>query len=206
MFATRDQGSYHAYSFDPSRGCRRVTRATASAQETFTGPHVGGAVTAVDHHFVLEEEELPSGNTRRFNVTRWGLGAQVFAGYDLAVAPRVILGVEGAFDFGGRTAIERNEFYTSGIDPQHGFSVTARVGFVATPELMLYAGGGYGGHNYRVIDSEPVLGGDDLSRDRSFVLRGGGEYRLTRHVAVRAEFEHLDGTRNSFILGVPIRF
>ena len=179
---------------------------TASAQETFTGPHVGGAIVAVDHHFVLEEEELPSGNTRRFNVTRWGLGGQVFAGYDLAIAPRVILGVEGAFDFGGQTAIESNRDYTLGIDPRHGFSATVRAGFVPTPALMVYAGGGYGGHDYRVIDSDPKPRGDDLSKNRSFVLRGGGEYRLTRRVAVRAEFEHLDGTRNSFILGVPIRF
>lgn len=194
-------------------GCLVIASATtmARAQDrdrvpaAFTGPHAGVAITAVDHHFVLEEQELPSGNTRRFNVAKWGVGGQVFAGYDLAVAPRLLLGFEGAFDVGGRTAIERNAFYTSGIDPKHGFSVTARAGFVATPRLLLYAGGGYGGHDYRVISSEPI-GGDDLSRTRSFVLRGGGEYRLARHVTLRAEFEHLDGTRNSFIVGVPIRF
>ena len=178
----------------------------ASAQDAFTGPHIGAAVTAVDHHFVLEETAFPSGNTRRFNVTRWGIGGQAFAGYDLAVSSRVILGIEGAFDFGGKAAVERNPFYVTGIDPRYGFSATARAGFVVTPHLMVYGGGGYGGHNYRVIDSVPTSGGDDLSRTRSFVLRGGGEYRLTRHVDVRAEFEHLDGTRNSFMLGVPIRF
>ena len=179
---------------------------TANGQDAFTGPHIGAAIAAVDHHFVLEETDVPSGETRRFNVDRWGPGGQVFAGYDLAVSPHVILGVEGAFDFGGRTATERNEFYVSGIKPRYGFSATARVGFVATPRLMLYFGGGYGGHNYRVIDSDPTPGQDDLSRTRSFILRGGSEYRLTQHVGIRAEFEHLDGTRNSFMLGVPIRF
>ena len=178
----------------------------ATAQDAFTGPHIGAAITAVDHHFVLEETAFPSGETRRFNVNRWGPGGQVFAGYDLAVSSHVILGVEGAFAFGGRTAIERNEFYVSGIKPRYGFSATARAGFVATPRLMLYVGGGYGGHNYRVIDSDPTPGQDDLSRTRSFVLRGGSEYRLTEHVGIRAEFEHLDGTRNSFMLGVPIGF
>ena len=178
----------------------------ASAQSTFTGPHVGGAIAAVDHHFVLEEQELPSGNTRRFNVTRWGVGGQLFAGYDLAVLPRVIVGVEGAFDFGGTAAVERNRFYTEGISPRHGFSVTARAGFVPTANVLLYAGAGYGGHDYDVIESDPPSGGDDLSRNRSFVLRGGGEYRVSRHVALRAEFEHLDGTSNTFMLGLPIRF
>ena len=178
----------------------------ASAQTAFTGPHVGASATAVDHHFIIEETELPSGAARRFNVTQWGLGGQAFAGYDLAIAPRVILGVEGAFDFGGRTAIERNDFYAMGIDPRHGFSATARVGFVVTPRLMLYAGGGYGGHDYRVINTVPAVGEGDLPQTRSFVLRGGGELMLTRRVALRAEFEHLDGTRNSFILGIPIRF
>lgn len=179
---------------------------TARAQDAFTGPHFGVGVTAVDHHFVLEETTFPSGESRRFNVTRWGPGGQIFAGYDLAVSPRVLLGLDGAFAFGGRSAVERNEFYTSGIAPRYGFSASARAGFAVTPRLMLYAGGGYGGHNYRVIDSQPAPGGDDLSRTRSFVLRGGSEYRLIRNFALRAEFEHLDGTRNSFILGGPIRF
>jgi len=178
----------------------------ATAQDAFTGPHIGAAITAVEHHFVLEETAFPSGDTRRFNVNRWGPGGQVFAGYDLAVSPRLILGIEGAFDLGGRTAIERNEFYVSGIRPRYGFSATARAGFVATPRVMLYVGGGYGGHNYRVIDSDPIPGQGDLSRTRSFVLRGGSEYRLTQHVGIRAEFEHLDGTRNSFMFGLPIRF
>lgn len=87
---------------------------TAAAQEAFTGAHADVAITAVDHHFVIEEEELPSGTVHRFNVTRWGVGGQAFAGYDLAIAPRVVLGAEGAFDIGGRAAVERNSFYTFG--------------------------------------------------------------------------------------------
>lgn len=180
----------------------------ASAQDSFTGVHAGGAVTAVDHHFVLEETEYPSGSTRQFNVTKWGIGGQGFAGYDLAVTRHIMLGAEGAFDFGGRTAIERNPFYIFGIKPRHGYSITARAGYVVTPRLMLYAGGGYGEHAYRVVDSEPNLigGSQDLDHNRSFVLRGGAEIAVRHHVAIRAEFEHLDGTRNQFILGVPIRF
>ena len=179
---------------------------TAAAQDDFTGMHVGLAATAVDHHFVVEEQQLPAGVTRQFNVTRWGVGGQVFAGYDLAVAPRALIGVEGSFDFGGREAAERNAYYALGISPKHGFAVTARAGILPTPRFMLYAGAGFGGHDYRVTDTNPSAGGDDLSYNRSFVLRGGGEYRLMRHVGVRVEFEHLDGTRNSFIVGVPIRF
>ena len=186
--------------------CAVSSSQAAVAQRSFTGPHVGGAVAAVDHHFVLEETEVASGNTRRFNVTRWGPGGQLFAGYDMAVAPRLIVGVEGAFDFGGKAAVERNRFYTFGISPRHGFAVTARAGVVVVPSILLYAGAGYGGHDYDLVGSSPAPGSDDLSYNRSFVLRGGSEYRLGRHVAVRAEFEHLDGTRNTFMLGIPIRF
>ncbi len=52
----------------------------------------------------------------------------------------------------------------------------------------------------------PAGAADGLGTTRSFVLGGGTEYRLGRKTALRAEFEHLDGTRNQFALGLAIRF
>ena len=67
---------------------------------SFAGPHIGASAGAVNHHFVLEEE-APSGATRRFNVHRWGVGGELFAGYDLAVSSRVVVGAEAQFEFVG---------------------------------------------------------------------------------------------------------
>lgn len=169
----------------------------------FSGPHVGGGLTAVDHHFVVE---LSNGtSTQRQNVTAWGLGGVLFAGYDMPIGKNLIAGVEGAFQFGGKTPSFTDGFGTRiAIKPLSGFSATARLGVLAAPRLLLFAKGGYGEHRY-ALTAPPGIA-DDLGRTRSFVLGGGVEQRLGAKLAVRAEFEHLDGTRNQFVLGVAVRF
>ncbi|MEG3125732.1 outer membrane protein [Sphingomonas sp. GB1N7] len=176
-----------------------------SAAEPFTGFHAGPAIGAVDHHFVLEES-TSGGPIRQFNVTRWGIGGEGFAGYDLAVTQKIVVGAEAAFDFGGRSAIESNRDYTFGIVPRHGFSLSVRPGYKAGSRVLLYAGGGFGGHDYRVVDSASSAADSDMTHTRSFILRGGAEYAFSRRGRVRFEFQHLDGTRNLFMLGFPFRF
>lgn len=177
----------------------------AAAQQAgpFTGPHVGAGVTAVDHHFVLEESNASGSDSR--NVRKWGVGGAAFAGYDVALSERVVAGVGAMLDFGGRTASTRT---TSGdriaLDPRYGFSVSARLGYAVDESLLAYAKAGYGEHHYRTTlpsGSEPFDGSA-----KSFVVGGGLEYRLARSFSLRAEFEHLDGSRNQFMVGVPIRF
>lgn len=177
-----------------------------SANEGFAGPHIGAAAGAVDHHFIVEETG-PTG-THTYNVTQWGVGGEAFAGYDLALGKRFIVGGEAQFEFGGKRAVTQNSSYSFGIEPRTGFSLTARIGYAATPRLLVYAGGGYGEHHYTVIASGNVAAGatDGLDRTRSFVLRGGAEWTLAPRIGLRLEYEHLDGTRNQFMLGVPIRF
>ncbi len=167
---------------------------------SFRGGHGGGSVVAANHHFVVVES-FTDGTERSFNVSSWGLGGEAFAGYDLAIGKRLRIGGEAQLEFGGRAARYTDPAYTIGIDPRYGWSVTGRLGYVVAPRSMLYAGIGYGGHRYRGIGA--AVG---LERNDSFVLRGGVEYRLNRAAGVRLEFQHLDGTRNQFALGIPIRF
>lgn len=176
----------------------------AAATDKFVGPHIGAAIGAVDHHFVLEVEDQ-AGNDRRFNVTRWGLGGEAFAGYDTSISTNLLAGLEGAVQFGGKTAVERNSDYTIGIKPHWGFSLTGRLGYTLSDNVMAYAGGGYGQHRYGAFSSQPGAV-DNLRRNSSFVLRGGMEVAATPHVHARLEFQHLDGTRNQFMIGIPIRF
>lgn len=136
------------------------------------------------------------------------VGGEVFAGYDWHIARRIVVGGEAAVQFGGRTAAARNSDYAIGLDPRWGFSATGRLGYVVAPKVMIYGGAGYGGHNYRGFQSGAVAPGvfGSIERTRSFVLRGGVELAASRRVRARLEFQHLDGTRNQFMLGVPIRF
>ena len=144
---------------------------------------------------------------RRVDIKRWGLAGEAFAGFDFAIAPRMRIGVEGQFEFGGRSVVYRIPDYTFGVKPRYGFSASVRAGYVVTPKFLIYAGAGYGEHRYR-----PIVGGNlgpealvGLDRNASFILRGGGEFRLNRSAGIRLEFEHLDGGRNQFMFGVPIR-
>lgn len=185
-----------------------VMPSAAGAQEKpFAGPYAGIEAGAVDHHFVVELS-APNQPDQSFNVTQWGAGGGAFAGYDIAVAPRLRLGVEGVYNFGGRTARHSGTYagqpYTIGLDPRWGYSVSGRIGYVAGKRVLLTAEAGYGEHRYRPIASANVGPVDSVTA--SFVLGGGIEYAASQRLSVRARFQHLDGSRNQFMLGVPIRF
>lgn len=176
-------------------------------EEPFTGPYIGIGVGAANHYIAFLESSTVAPD-RRIDVKRWGLAGEAFTGFDLAIASRVRIGVEGQFEIGGRGPVARNPGYTFGVKPRYGYSASVRAGYVVTPKFMIYAGAGYGEHRYR-----PIVGGAvgpdalvGLDRNASFNLRSGGDFRLNRSASLRLEFEHLDGGRNQFMVGVPIRF
>lgn len=168
------------------------------------GPYVGIEGGAVNHHFVVEETSTSS-ETRSRNVSKWGVGGGVFAGYDANVTDRLRLGGEAAFNFGGRTpstSIPGGERLA--IKPRYGFSLTARAGYAVTATVRPYVGVGYGGHRYRTDFPADI---DNFGRwNRSFILLAGVELKALPKANVRIEFMHLDGTRNQVMVGVPIRF
>lgn len=187
-----------------------LTPASAQALEKeneFSGSYAGIAAGIVDHHFVAVEESA-AGRERRFNVTRWGEGGEIFAGYNFAISRRVLVGGEAQFEFGGRSATVVTGDYVYGFKPRYGYSLSGRVGYSPVPALLTYAGVGFGEHRYRTIAEGNVSQDavNDLNKARSVVLRAGAEWQVSRRANVRLEFEHLDGSRNQFMLGLPIRF
>lgn len=185
-----------------------ASSSAVAQEEPFTGPYVGAGVGAANHYlaFLVSSPGMPDS---RLDIKRWGLAGEAFAGFDLAIAPRIRIGVEGQFEFGGRSAVAQTQDFTIGRKPRYGFSASIRAGYVMTPKFLIYAGAGYGEHRYRPIAGGPAVEPEalvGLDRNASFVLRGGGEFRLSRSAGLRLEFEHLDGGRNQFMLGVPIRF
>lgn len=190
-------------------GCA-LTSAPGLAQprdEAFAGPYIGASVGAAQHHFVLEEEN-EAGEIRRFNVSRWGVGGQAFIGYAWAISRRAIVALDAQADIGGRSAVEQSASYRFGFDPRYGLSVSARAGYEIAPAILLYAGAGYGEHRYRTIAVGNVApeASRGLDKTSSFVLRAGLETRVFRKVNARLEFMHLDGSRNSILLGFPLMF
>lgn len=106
--------------------------------------------------------------------------AHVGVGYDLLVAPRIVLGVLG------RLAIEDASHDFGGLniaDTQYSYMLGARAGFVPTKDWMLYALVGY---KWSELDFNNQLGIGDTTRG-GVVLGGGIEAFLTENMFVGFE-------------------
>jgi outer membrane immunogenic protein len=178
--------------------------AAAPADAAFTGPYAGAEAGSIEHHYFLE---TTSGTTilNRGYRRAWGEGGGFFAGYDVALAPRLRVGAEAALVLGGAT--NRTDFANGtslSLKPRYGYRLTLRGGGLLTSRLFAYAIGGYGGHRYRLSNSAGVIGIEDSGN--SFVVGVGAEYRLARRVGLRFDYKHLDNQTHEFLVGVPVRF
>lgn len=172
-----------------------------AAVSDLAGVYLGAAATAVNHHFILEETSGGVATSR--NVTRWGAGGAAIAGINFTPAGKMVLGIQGQLDFGGAAASTETAFGRVAIDPRWGYSATARVGYAFSRSSWAYVGGGFGGHRYRTTFPADVEGLPDWNR--SFVLTGGAELPVGKDLRARMEFQHLDGTRNAFIVGLVVK-
>jgi|688.fasta_scaffold259566_1 opacity protein-like surface antigen len=176
--------------------------AALSGNSANSGFYVAPAVVAVDHHFVIEETAGATFAER--NVTAWGVGASLQAGYDLKFSSKFMLDLQGQVSIGGKTPNTVTVLGPVSLQPRWGYSFTSRAKYALSDSARLYAGGGYGGHNYRISRPEDV--GGIPNWNRSFVLVAGGEFNLSRKLSTRIEFQHLDGTRNDILIAFPFHF
>jgi outer membrane immunogenic protein len=192
-------------------GLAIMTIANGAAAQTvdrpFTGPSIGIEAGLLEHHFALEFEEyendtLVSRYDRYYRAN--GLGAGVFAGYDIAASRNWRLGAEIAGTAGGRDNRATFEGLVYDQKPKFGIRGTVRAGYVMTPRLMAYGSVGYGGNKYRIRDQIGI--GDDFGWGNSFVVGGGAEYRIDRRYGVRMDVKHVDNQTWQAFVGVPIRF
>jgi opacity protein-like surface antigen len=179
-----------------------MSAAAHASHAAESGFYVAPAVSAVDHHFVIEQ--TVGTTTTEQNVTAWGVGAALQVGYDFNISPKVMVDLQGQVSAGGRTPSTVTILGPVGLKPRWGYSLTSRLKYSLSDTARLYAGGGYGGHNYRTNIPPGVVG--IPSWNRSFVLVAGGEFRLSRKFHTRIEFQHLDGTRNEIFVAFPFRF
>jgi opacity protein-like surface antigen len=176
--------------------------AALSDNSANSGFYVAPAVVAVDHHFVIEETAGATFTER--NVTAWGVGVSLQAGYDLNISPKFMLDLQGQVSIGGKTPKTMTVLGPVSLHPRWGYSLTSRAKYAVSDSARLYAGGGYGGHNYRTSIAEGVGGVPNWNR--SLVLVAGGEFNLSRKLSTRIEFQHLDGTRNEILIAFPFHF
>lgn len=186
--------------------------AVPCAAQTFTGPRIE-ANAAYDS---LHSEGLPD-KIDTVDGVRLGLAA----GYDIALAPRVIAGVEAGI--GWSVADETRATLTSGTTSEryrlsNGRDIDAslRLGYIVAPSTLLYVKAGWANSKAQVrLDRTagvvPTTTRFRRSEDDDGLRLGGGvEQMFGEHAFAKAEYRYTtygDGVdRHQALLGVGYRF
>jgi outer membrane immunogenic protein len=208
-----------AYRFDPvNRGAMPETMWPAPGQRAWNGIYVGlsggarssqTAWTTTD--FAFFGPPIPGTNDESYNDTAFRGG--LYAGYNWQFAPRWIAGVEG--DFGGANKKTTQIGFLPGlsggipggpINPGDSSSVKttwdaslrARLGFLATPSLLVYGTGGIAWLHYEIAS---VCGtftciaeftSASAKTAQGWTIGGGLEAAIMDGWRARAEYRYAD--------------
>jgi outer membrane immunogenic protein len=153
--------------------------AVAQEAKNFNGPFIGGQIGWQQDRQSLDLSTVPP-STIRAKGDGFAYGGQL--GYDLNLGGGVI-GVETSLT--GRTGTSR--FPTFDLESGRTINVTARAGWLVTPEGLLYARGGYS--NARFSITNPAGGAEN--RD-GYTVGAGYEQMLGKNVSARIEYNYSD--------------
>lgn len=182
--------------------------ATAASAEPFQGFHAG---VGIGGSKVQSEDKIP-GFARKADNDAKGFAYRGFVGYDVKLSERIVLGAEAGISNGDKKIESRVDTARVKVDPGIGFDVTARLGFVATDNLMVYGRAGWAREKFereiRFTNNNTVLRND---KDANGALFGiGAEYALSDNVAIRAEYDRTnfkeDRKRDRLMVSAAYRF
>jgi outer membrane immunogenic protein len=130
-----------------------------------------------------------------------GAAGGVHLGYNFATQG-MIIGIEGDLSASRARAEETTDTITARLANSYLGSVRARLGFLASPDLLVYATGGLAFTNTKlsVTDADLGLSASVSGRANGWVLGGGLEWKMSRAVSLRGEALHYDFS------GVDLRF
>lgn len=163
-------------------GAALVGATQAMAAEPFNGPYIGAE--AGWQQDKLRSSLTTGGSTfsATDKVDSFAYGAQL--GYDFKVSPSFVIGAEAMV--GGDSGKIRVDGTTA--DAGRTLGLSARAGFLATPETLVYAKGGWVNGRFTFDD-----GVNSASQNRDgWTLGGGVERMLTQNVSARVEYRYSD--------------
>lgn len=164
--------------------------AAPAAAEPFNGPFVGAQVGWSQHDAGTPTTplgELPIDRTKD------GVSGGVYAGYDAKLGSNFVLGAEAGVQFSKNNELAAStDVARFTLDPKRSIDLTARAGYLAGDNTLLYARGGY--TNARISTGvEDAAGLTRVSENRDGWLVGGGvEHAFTDNLSARAEYRYSD--------------
>ncbi|MBR0553224.1 outer membrane protein [Stakelama marina] len=194
-----------------------------TASPTFTGPHVG-VIAGYDALRPGSTQDMPG-----VDQTSDGFQYGVEGGYDVAVGPRAIVGLEG--EVSDSTAntdpYDGNaQFGYGNVQAGRDLYAGVRAGYLVSPRTMIYAKGGYTNarldlttdNNQRVNDEHFNLDGYRVGAGVEHAIGTNAyakiEYRYSNYGDARLEYNDgtntnnfsVDTDRHQVVAGVGFRF
>ncbi|AJA08522.1 outer membrane protein-like [Sphingopyxis fribergensis] len=188
-----------------------LAAANPAAAQTFEGPYVGAQAGWNQNKLGTVESDI---GTAQVDRSRDAATAGIFAGYNIQPANGIVVSAEGAVNFGFDDGVTRSQKDAMGsINPEYGFDLGVRAGYLVTPNTLVYARGGYENirASVRVLDLEgPRSGKDNFD---GWTIGGGVERAVTDRISGRIEYRYSDlggsGTkfeRHQVLAGVAYHF
>lgn len=163
--------------------------APASAQ-IFAGPYVGAQAGWNQNKIGDVEADI---GTAQIAQSRDAATLGIFAGYNVQPTGGVVLSAEGAVNFGLDDDItSSSKDATATINPEYGFDLGLRAGYLVTDKTLVYARGGY--ENIRVKIS--MDDNDGPRRDKAnldgWSIGAGIERAIIDRISARLEYRYSD--------------
>lgn len=190
--------------FRPLAAIAFVLAGTPAFAQTAVGPRVEAVVGWDQLRYDLGSV---NGSTRQ---TPSDLGYGVTVGYDQALTPKLVVGVEGGATFSQGDYAGTGFPIADVVHVRRDLSVAARVGTPIGGNALLYGKVGYS--NLRLgLDTASAAGSAYARREYDGVLLGvGGEVGLTRNTYIKSEYRYTDYedgvSRQNILTGFGIRF
>lgn len=143
---------------------------------------------------------LRSGSTEDIDTTRdlnqdiEGVNYAALVGYDAAVGENLRIGAEASF--GDSSASWDNDnaqptiFNLGRVEAQREIYVGGRIGYVTSPDLMLYAKGGYTNQRFGIDATDGTVNRSQRLDTDGYRVGAGAEYALSNNVYAGLEYRY----------------
>lgn len=185
--------------------------ATAVSAAQFDGPYVGAQVGWQSEKM---RDVKSSFGVVPVDENKRSITGGVFAGYDKTINGRFVVGAEGGLDFASDDKVQSTVGGSNySVDPKYSFDLTARAGYLVTPQTLLYVRGGY--TNARVRTTITNAAGIQSASDTEdgWLAGAGVERAIAQNVSARLEYRYSklsegDGKdqRHRVLAGLSYRF
>lgn len=141
------------------------------------------------------------------------LGLSAFAGFDVQVAPRFVVGGFVDYDWSRQrttVSVGGNAFgqIVTATMPSldQGWTIGGRAGFLATPDILLYGLAGYSqmrinnwNVTYTIIGGPSFTAQESAQTSHGYTVGAGVEYRLANNWSLRGEYRYVDLGHNTTV-------